>query len=291
MFEVDHIIEIANGGTNAPDNLQLLCPTCHMQKTTMNRVARGVQRRNASPSNEHAMEAELVAEFDRHKQMLMKEERLHKKNVDAILVRKRILTHDENDLNMVTDDAPRSKAPKRTNADTERQKEIIGAFWASHSRDADETRDPPSSTALVSITTMLQTLGSFTPAINVKEVENVLRDEGVVIYRKNAMCILQRDRECVDEGVQGHTRRDLVLEFLKSFTRQNPQECVAHPGATVYASYVKWINEYANEHKAKIEAFNRISFGIHIKTMRGVTINRKSGNGSLYTINKTLLLA
>ncbi|WNY15135.1 HNH endonuclease [Rhodococcus phage MacGully] len=31
--QVDHIIEVADGGTNAPDNLQLLCDYHHAQKT------------------------------------------------------------------------------------------------------------------------------------------------------------------------------------------------------------------------------------------------------------------
>lgn len=31
-FEVDHIVPLARGGTNAPDNLQLLCPFCNKSK-------------------------------------------------------------------------------------------------------------------------------------------------------------------------------------------------------------------------------------------------------------------
>ncbi len=32
-FEVDHIIALAKGGTDADDNLQLLCSGCHILKT------------------------------------------------------------------------------------------------------------------------------------------------------------------------------------------------------------------------------------------------------------------
>lgn len=31
-YHVDHIVALANGGTNYPNNLQLLCPTCNMSK-------------------------------------------------------------------------------------------------------------------------------------------------------------------------------------------------------------------------------------------------------------------
>ena len=31
---VDHVIPLAAGGSNNPDNIQLLCPTCNMQKNT-----------------------------------------------------------------------------------------------------------------------------------------------------------------------------------------------------------------------------------------------------------------
>lgn len=32
MFHVDHIVPISKGGTNWPDNLQLLCPPCNISK-------------------------------------------------------------------------------------------------------------------------------------------------------------------------------------------------------------------------------------------------------------------
>lgn len=31
-YHVDHVIALANGGSNWPDNLQLLCPTCNAEK-------------------------------------------------------------------------------------------------------------------------------------------------------------------------------------------------------------------------------------------------------------------
>lgn len=33
LFDVDHIIPKSQGGTDARENLQLLCPTCHRRKT------------------------------------------------------------------------------------------------------------------------------------------------------------------------------------------------------------------------------------------------------------------
>lgn len=38
--EVDHIVEVADGGTNLPSNLQLLCGDCHKEKTRKARRAR-----------------------------------------------------------------------------------------------------------------------------------------------------------------------------------------------------------------------------------------------------------
>jgi 5-methylcytosine-specific restriction protein A len=32
-FEIDHIIALANNGTNDPDNLQILCKPCHFEKS------------------------------------------------------------------------------------------------------------------------------------------------------------------------------------------------------------------------------------------------------------------
>jgi 5-methylcytosine-specific restriction endonuclease McrA len=33
QLELDHIVPLIDGGTDLPDNLQLLCPPCHAQKT------------------------------------------------------------------------------------------------------------------------------------------------------------------------------------------------------------------------------------------------------------------
>ena len=39
-FEVDHIIELCDGGTDTYDNLQALCPNCHAEKTRCNILRR-----------------------------------------------------------------------------------------------------------------------------------------------------------------------------------------------------------------------------------------------------------
>lgn len=40
ILEVDHIIELADGGSNDIENLQLLCVACHRGKTSQKRSAR-----------------------------------------------------------------------------------------------------------------------------------------------------------------------------------------------------------------------------------------------------------
>lgn len=35
-YDIDHIIELRNGGSNDISNLQALCPACHRVKTTRN---------------------------------------------------------------------------------------------------------------------------------------------------------------------------------------------------------------------------------------------------------------
>lgn len=37
-FEVDHIIELQDGGEDVSDNFQALCPACHAEKTRLNRL-------------------------------------------------------------------------------------------------------------------------------------------------------------------------------------------------------------------------------------------------------------
>jgi len=37
-FEVDHIIELHDGGQDIAENLQALCPACHREKTRLNRL-------------------------------------------------------------------------------------------------------------------------------------------------------------------------------------------------------------------------------------------------------------
>lgn len=48
--EVDHVVEVADGGTNAPSNLQLLCDPHHRQKTRLSQEKwKSDDRRDTSP--------------------------------------------------------------------------------------------------------------------------------------------------------------------------------------------------------------------------------------------------
>ena len=38
-LEVDHIVSLANGGTDAPDNLRTVCRRCHLAKTQIEATA------------------------------------------------------------------------------------------------------------------------------------------------------------------------------------------------------------------------------------------------------------
>lgn len=38
-YDLDHIVAIANGGTNTDDNVQLLCPTCNRRKHAKDPIA------------------------------------------------------------------------------------------------------------------------------------------------------------------------------------------------------------------------------------------------------------
>lgn len=38
-YDIDHIVELRNGGSNDISNLQALCPTCHRVKTSRNTAA------------------------------------------------------------------------------------------------------------------------------------------------------------------------------------------------------------------------------------------------------------
>lgn len=44
-FQVDHIVPLADGGTDTEDNLQSLCPDCHADKTQKEAIARAKRPR------------------------------------------------------------------------------------------------------------------------------------------------------------------------------------------------------------------------------------------------------
>lgn len=45
-LELDHVVPVAEGGTDGLDNLQWLCPSCHAEKSRRE-AARGISRRVA----------------------------------------------------------------------------------------------------------------------------------------------------------------------------------------------------------------------------------------------------
>ena len=45
-MELDHIVPVAEGGTDGLDNLQWVCPSCHAEKSRRE-AARGISRRVA----------------------------------------------------------------------------------------------------------------------------------------------------------------------------------------------------------------------------------------------------
>ncbi len=54
-FEVDHIIELQDGGSDVSENLQALCPGCHAEKTRLNRL-----RKNEIFKNQTIAKYELL---------------------------------------------------------------------------------------------------------------------------------------------------------------------------------------------------------------------------------------
>lgn len=46
-LHLDHIIPLVDGGSPEPDNMQLLCPTCHKSKTAIEATERAARRKEA----------------------------------------------------------------------------------------------------------------------------------------------------------------------------------------------------------------------------------------------------
>lgn len=61
-FEVDHIIPFADGGTNFPENIQLLCYACHKTKTAIENHYR--KRGKAVPHLARHLSTTTVIRFD-----------------------------------------------------------------------------------------------------------------------------------------------------------------------------------------------------------------------------------
>jgi hypothetical protein len=45
-YDIDHIVEVADGGTDAIENLQALCPSCHRVKSIASMAARTKRKRD-----------------------------------------------------------------------------------------------------------------------------------------------------------------------------------------------------------------------------------------------------
>lgn len=51
LLQVDHFVPLIDGGTDFPDNLQLLCEDCHKAKTAREAADRAAARRGVLPSD------------------------------------------------------------------------------------------------------------------------------------------------------------------------------------------------------------------------------------------------
>lgn len=62
MYQIDHIKELRNGGTNHRCNLQALCPSCHARKTNYmeNNGIKSHIKRNVSPMMKKQVAAEQL---------------------------------------------------------------------------------------------------------------------------------------------------------------------------------------------------------------------------------------
>lgn len=54
-YEVDHIVAVAEGGTDHPDNLRLLCSDCHKQVTREQRARWAAEKREPDPQQAFAL--------------------------------------------------------------------------------------------------------------------------------------------------------------------------------------------------------------------------------------------
>lgn len=199
-FQVDHIQEIADGGSNESDNLQLLCPTCHAKKTMLNQVRRSVQRRSesrsASPTPSVRLAEKVRAEVARHEEALRAELQKHAENLKKILggayaevevTSARTPTAADEPLRK----RPRDAAPQPALAD--RSKDILGAFWATHRKDTEELRNPPLKEDIGNALVAVQALGCFVPALSLKEFENALIKDGILTLRGKIAGVLRKE--------------------------------------------------------------------------------------------------
>jgi len=75
-WDVDHIQEIADGGTDALENLQLLCSSCHADKTRVNQMVRAAdkRKRSATIDDEDGVVDQIRKETKRYRAL---EDKLH----------------------------------------------------------------------------------------------------------------------------------------------------------------------------------------------------------------------
>jgi 5-methylcytosine-specific restriction endonuclease McrA len=88
-FEVDHIIELQDGGQDVAENLQALCPQCHKEKTRLNRLRKSSIFRDS-----------VMAEYERFIQPAAEPRKKRKRRPEHVPMPKRnkVLSSSEEDV-------------------------------------------------------------------------------------------------------------------------------------------------------------------------------------------------
>lgn len=97
-FEVDHIIELQDGGQDVAENLQALCPQCHKEKTRLNRLRKSSIFRDS-----------VMADYERFIQPAPEPQKKRKSRAEHVPMPKRTkLEEDQRDSSPLSDEGQSS---------------------------------------------------------------------------------------------------------------------------------------------------------------------------------------